>query len=68
MFGGGPDRVHVGVGHVRPPFQLAWQANGTSLVEFPPALAFHYLYYANLAGDLIALSTRNGHETVPGGY
>jgi len=60
MFGGVPERLHVGVGHVRPPFRLAWQANGTSLVEFPPALAFHYLYYATLSGNLIAVSTRTG--------
>ena len=37
MFGGVPERVHVGVGRVRPPFRLAWQASGTSLVECPPA-------------------------------
>ncbi|MDX6482182.1 MAG: hypothetical protein QOG85_2692 [Gaiellaceae bacterium] len=60
MFGGVPQRLHVGDGHVRPPFRLAWTANGTSLVEFPPALAFHYLYYATLSGDLIAVSTKTG--------
>jgi len=60
MFGGVPERLHVGVGHVRPPFRLAWQAGGTSLVEFPPALAFHYLYYATLSGEFIAVSTRTG--------
>ena len=62
MFGGVPERLHVGIGHVRPPFRLVWTANGTSLVEFPPALAFHYLYYATLSGDLIAVSTRNGRR------
>ena len=62
MFGGVPERLHVGIGHVRPPFRLAWTANGTSLVEFPPALAFHYLYYATLSGDLIAVSTRTGRR------
>jgi outer membrane protein assembly factor BamB len=62
MFGGVPERLHVGVGHVRPPFRLEWQDNGTSLVEFPPALAFHYLYYATLSGDLIALSTHTGRR------
>ena len=38
---------------VRPPFRLDWVAGGTSLVEFPPAVAFHNLYYATLAGNLI---------------
>ncbi len=58
MFGGVPEHLHVGIGHVRPPFHLDWQASGTSLVEFPPALAFHYLYYATLSGNLVAVSTR----------
>ena len=62
MFGGVPERLHVGVGHVRPPFRLDWTANGTSLVEFPPALAFHYLYYATVSGNLLAVSTRTGRR------
>lgn len=62
MFGGEPQHLHVGIGRVRPPFRLDWVAGGTSLVEFPPAIAFHYLYYASLNGDLIAVSTRNGRR------
>jgi outer membrane protein assembly factor BamB len=69
MFGGEPQHLHVGVGKVRPPFRLDWISGGTSLVEFPPAIAFHYLYYAALDGNLIAVSTRNGRRlwTVPVG-
>lgn len=62
MFGEVPEHLHVGVGHVRPPFRLVWHANGTSLVEFPPAVAFHHLYYATASGNLIAVSTRNGRR------
>jgi outer membrane protein assembly factor BamB len=62
MFGGGPQHLHVGVGHVRPPFRRDWVSGGTALVEFPPAIAFHYLYYASLNGNLIAVSTRNGRR------
>lgn len=62
MYGVGPEHSHVGVGHVRPPFRLDWTANGSRLVEFPPALAFHNLYYATLSGKLIALSTSNGRK------
>jgi outer membrane protein assembly factor BamB len=62
MFGGGPQRLHVGVGRLRPPFHRDWVSGGTSLVEFPPAIAFHYLYYASLNGNLIAVSTRNGRR------
>jgi hypothetical protein len=60
VFGGVPQHLHVGVGKLRPPFRLVWVSGGTSLVEFPPAVAFHYLYYATLAGNLVAVSTRNG--------
>jgi outer membrane protein assembly factor BamB len=69
MFGGVPQHLHVGVGKVRPPFHLDWVSGGTSLVEFPPAIAFHYLYYAALDGNLIAVSTRTGRRlwTVPVG-
>src|SRR5215831_6608143 len=69
MFGGEAQHLHVGVGKVRPPFKLDWISGGTSLVEFPPAVAFHYLYYASLNGNLIAVSARNGRRlwTIPVG-
>jgi outer membrane protein assembly factor BamB len=62
MFGGEAQHLHVGIGHVRPPFRRDWVAGGTSLIEFPPAIAFHYLYYASLNGNLIAVSTRTGRR------
>src|SRR3989440_11165554 len=62
MFGGEPQHLHVGIGRVRPPFRRDWVSGGTSLVEFPPAIGFHYLYYASLNGNLIAVSTRNGRR------
>ncbi len=62
MFGGEAQHLHVGVGRIRPPFRRDWVSGGTSLVEFPPAIGFHYLYYASLNGNLIALSTRNGRR------
>jgi outer membrane protein assembly factor BamB len=62
MFGGVAQRLHVGAGQVRPPFRRDWVSGGTSLVEFPPAVAFRYLYYAALNGNLVAVSTRNGRR------
>jgi outer membrane protein assembly factor BamB len=62
MFGGEPQHLHVGVGKLRPPFKRDWVTGGTSLVEFPPAIGFHYLYYASLNGNLIAVSARNGRR------
>jgi outer membrane protein assembly factor BamB len=60
MFGGVPQRLHVGAGSLRPPFHLDWVAGGKALIEFPPAVAFGRLYFSNADGDLIALSTRTG--------
>jgi len=67
MFGGVPEHLHVGAGKLRPPFRRDWVTGGTSLIEFPPAVGFHYLYYASLNGNLIAVSTRNGRRlwTIP---
>lgn len=62
MFGGEPQHLHVGAGRVRPPYHLDWVSGGTSLIEFPPAVAYGYLYYATLAGNFIAVSTRNGQR------
>jgi outer membrane protein assembly factor BamB len=62
MFGGVPQHLHVGVGKLRPPFKRDWTTGGTSLIEFPPAIGFHYLYYASLNGNFIAVSARNGRR------
>jgi outer membrane protein assembly factor BamB len=69
MFAGVTQHLHVGVGKLRPPFRLDWITGGTSLVEFPPAIGFNYLYYASLNGNLIAVSARNGRRlwTLPVG-
>lgn len=60
MFGVEPERLHVGIGHLRPPFRLAWQSGGSALVEFPPVVAFGAMYYATSDGEVIARSTRTG--------
>ena len=62
LFAGVTEHLHLGVGKLRPPFRLDWVTGGTSLVEFPPAIGFHYLYYASLNGNLIAVSARNGRR------
>ena len=43
-FGFDRERLHVGPRTaLRPPFRRVWVAGGTSLLEFPPAIAFHRL-------------------------
>ena len=46
----------VGVpAEIRPPFKLRWYFKGKSLIEFPPAIAYGRLYFANSLGMLYAL-------------
>jgi outer membrane protein assembly factor BamB len=53
-----PGRQGVPVGipaDIRPPFKLRWYFKGKSLIEFPPAIAYGRLYFANSLGTLYAL-------------
>jgi outer membrane protein assembly factor BamB len=47
-------------GHVSPPFHLDWVFHGGSLLEFPPALAYGRIFLPTFAGQLAALSPRDG--------
>jgi outer membrane protein assembly factor BamB len=40
---------------VRPPYRPLWYFNARSLVEFPPAVGYGRLYFANATGTLFAL-------------
>jgi len=53
-----PGRRGVPVGvpaDIRPPFKLRWYFKGKSLIEFPPAIGYGRLYFANSLGTLYAL-------------
>ena len=43
---------------VKPPYRLHWFFRARSLVEFPPAVAYGKLYFANAGGTLYALDSR----------
>jgi outer membrane protein assembly factor BamB len=45
---------------IRPPYQRAWVVGGRSLIEFPPAIAYGHLYYADGGGRIYAVSTSTG--------
>jgi len=45
---------------VRPPYRRVWAAGGRSLIEFPPAIAYGHLYYADGGGRVYAVSTTTG--------
>ncbi len=61
VFGQDAARLHVAPATaVRPPFRVAWVAGGSALLEFPPAIAYGRLFFANGAGHVLALDTRTG--------
>jgi outer membrane protein assembly factor BamB len=53
-----PSRGGVPVGvpaDIKPPLRARWYVKGKSLIEFPPAIAYGNLYFANSLGSLYAL-------------
>jgi outer membrane protein assembly factor BamB len=59
MFGRDPSRAAAASG-ARPPFRRLWVAGGRSLIEFPPAVAYGRLFYADGGGRLYAISASTG--------
>jgi outer membrane protein assembly factor BamB len=58
MYGYDPARRRAPDGvALRPPFRVRWFVNGHALVEFPPAIAYGRLYFANRVGVVYAVST-----------
>jgi len=60
------DGVPVGIpGNIKPPLRAKWYIKGKSLIEFPPAVAYGNLYFANSLGSLFAVKiTRLREEWV----
>ena len=44
----------------RPPFRRLWMFRALNQVEFPPAIAYGRLYFANTAGRVVALDAETG--------
>jgi outer membrane protein assembly factor BamB len=59
-FGYDAARLHVAVGSLRPPFRVDWTFKARTLVEFPPAIGYGDLYFANNSGTLYALRAATG--------
>lgn len=45
---------------LQPPFRRLWSSGGSTLLEFPPAIAYGRLYLVNAYGELMALNTHTG--------
>ena len=60
-FGHDPERQRFANGVLlAPPFRTAWMFRAQALVEFPPAVAYHRLFFSNNEGVLFAIGARNG--------
>jgi len=59
-FGHDSARLHVVSSALRPPFRVAWSFKARTLVEFPPAVGYGDLYFANNSGTLFALRADSG--------
>ncbi len=62
-YGHDPERLHFANGvTLAPPFRRAWLFPARTLVEFPPAIAYGRLFFANNAGVLFAIGAKNGRK------
>jgi outer membrane protein assembly factor BamB len=59
-FGFDAARLHVASGSLRPPFRVDWTFKAHTLVEFPPAIGYGDLYFANNSGTVFALRAATG--------
>ena len=61
MYGRDPQRLRFANGvALAPPFHRIWTFHARDLVEFPPAVAYGRLYFANNSGVLFAISAKTG--------
>jgi outer membrane protein assembly factor BamB len=61
LFGYAPaaNRFASGIA-LQPPFRRLWASGGSTLLEFPPAIAYGRLYVVNAYGEIMALNTHTG--------
>jgi outer membrane protein assembly factor BamB len=61
MWGRDAQRLRVATGSaLAPPFRRVWTFRAGSLVEFPPAIAYGRLFFANGAGVVFAIDAKTG--------
>jgi outer membrane protein assembly factor BamB len=60
MYGYSQERLHVGPGTIKPPYRRLWMFRARQLIEFPPAIAYGRLYFANGSGVVFALNAKTG--------
>jgi outer membrane protein assembly factor BamB len=59
-YGYSAHRLRVGPGTQRPPFRRVWRFRAQHLLEFPPAIGYGRLFFANADGTVFAISAKTG--------
>jgi outer membrane protein assembly factor BamB len=59
-YGYSPDRTRDVPLAIRPPFRQLWRYQAGSLIEFPPAVGYHRLFFSTNGGTFTAISERTG--------
>jgi outer membrane protein assembly factor BamB len=54
------ERQRVAPSELRPPFRRVWTFGARSLLEFPPAIAYGRLYFANNSGVMFSVNAKTG--------
>jgi len=60
MYGYAADHLRVGPGTHHPPYKRLWLFRARQLVEFPPAVGYGRLYFANARGTVFAVNAKTG--------
>jgi outer membrane protein assembly factor BamB len=61
-YGYSANRLRVGPGAQRPPFRRVWRFRAQNLLEFPPAIGYGRLFFANAGGTVFAISAKTGNR------
>ena len=55
-------RAFTGSGNLRPPLHVGWRFGGNALIEFPPVIYGHTLYFIDDGATAKAIDTRTGKQ------
>jgi outer membrane protein assembly factor BamB len=55
-------RVFVGASNLHPPFHVGWRFGGNALIEFPPVIFGHTLFFMDDGATAKAVDTITGHQ------
>lgn len=55
-------RAFTGESNLHPPFRVGWRFGGNALIEFPPVIDGHVMYFIDDGATAKAVNTKNGKQ------